>query len=204
MLARTSANKYFPTRALPNTFAASSVRLVEIQATLPLSWVASAFRPSPLSSQSLDEGVPATKFGAGCASAVALRGSSGRSGAGSAGIVCKFGHGKLELAASAVRLPLLSRVCRCREALVLTPFPANSQQGSTMCPEGATSNWKHSVPGGIAFSTLISPGPQKYNRLVVKSNNALLSLNASKPNRPGRSEFATAGTVMSPRTGWSG
>jgi hypothetical protein len=28
----------------------------------------------------------------------------------------------------------------------------NSQQGRTRCPDGATSNWKVSVPGGMALA----------------------------------------------------
>ena len=136
MLARTSVSKYFPTRALPNTSAACSARLVEIQATPPSSLVASAFRPPPLSSQSFDWGTPAAKVGAGGSSAFAPRWLSGRTG-GCVGIVCQHGVGKPVLAASAVRLPLLSLVWREREARVLIPLPANSQQGRTMWPEGA-------------------------------------------------------------------
>ena len=180
LLARTSARTYLPKIWPAIVSAAGAARRVEIHATLPPRRASAS--PPPLAvCQSLGVAGP---VGAGHCGTWLLRTSWGSRGS------CVGGLGTLS--------PLLLLV-PCRERSVSECFfsasSPNSQQGSTMCPEGAISNWKLSVPGGSASFILTSPGPQKCNFNVVKSSTALLSRRAVSPSKPGKSELATAGVL---------
>ena len=54
----------------------------------------------------------------------------------------------------------------------------NSLQGNTRCPDGASSSWNESDPGGNDWSTLLSPGPQ--NAMGIGSSAYMWSLRAGK------------------------
>eukprot|EP00974_Lingulodinium_polyedra_P071326 6901951-Lingulodinium_polyedra.AAC.1 len=58
-------------------------------------------------------------------------------------------------------LPALVRETNVRVCSLAVLALWYSQHGSTMWPEGASSNWKTSVPVGTARSMSYSPGPQK-------------------------------------------
>ena len=182
---------------------------MEIHATLPFG-SASGFPPPPPSCQSLAAGGPC---GTGHLGSL-WRNSRGRRGscAGGCGIPGVLaGWIRLVTRGLSLRLswspaswcPTPLAPCLCLESKVSECFASalssNSQHGSTMCPDGAISSWKLSVPGGSASLILTSPGPQKCSFSVVKSRTALLSLKAVSPKRPGRSEFATAGVLNVPR-----
>ena len=84
------------------------------------------------------------------------------------------------------------------ELLVPSEF-LYSQHGNTMCPDGAVSSWKLSVPAGSPDSILMSPGPQKCSFIELKSKIARFFCNAASPNNPGNSESGTDGIVNFPK-----
>ena len=167
---------------------------VETHTTLP--WPgASGSPPPPSFSHNLEVGGPCGAGNLGSCSRLTVSGSLGS---------CDGGLGMIplsipELLASGAPLP--PTVC-CLDRRVSVCFACscspNSQQGRTMWPDGATSSWKLSVPGGSASVIRTSPGPQKCNFNVVKSRTARLSRRAVSPNNPGKSEFATAGVLSFP------
>ena len=159
VLAKTCSSRYVPVRLLLILSAAGAARRVDIHATLHEGGKASAFPLPPSASHRRASGAEtgAGDLGPCCAVYTVL----GRFGAwrGGSGI---FGLA----AASAFPLPLLlapvlERRVSVWGAVPLAPSAENSLHGRTMWPEGATSNWKASVPGGRSFSIAISPGPQK-------------------------------------------
>ena len=83
-------------------------------------------------------------------------------------------------------------------ALLCSEACSYSQHGRTRCPEGASSNWKLSVPGGKDWLKSLSAGPQKWSSRVRKSKIALFFRNAVRPNNPGSSEPVTVGVVRCP------